>query len=92
MADASYDLLVLDAFSSDAIPTHLLTLEALTDDRRVVRPDGLIAIHVSNRYYDLAPAIGAAGSAPGDDGPPAALCPDRCGSPGRRLALGLGRR
>jgi SAM-dependent methyltransferase len=62
VANGSYDLLVLDAFSSDAIPTHLLTLEALTDDRRVVRPDGLIAIHVSNRYYDLAPAIGAAGS------------------------------
>ncbi len=61
VSDASYDLLVLDAFSSDAIPTHLLTLEALTDDRRVVRPDGLIAVHVSNRYYDLAPAIGAAG-------------------------------
>ena len=61
VGDASYDLLVLDAFSSDAIPTHLLTLEALTDDRRVVRPAGLIAIHVSNRYYDLAPAIGAAG-------------------------------
>jgi hypothetical protein len=59
---ASYDLLVLDAFSSDAIPTHLLTLEALIDDRRVVRPAGLIAIHVSNRYYDLAPAIGAAGA------------------------------
>jgi hypothetical protein len=59
--DASYDLLVLDAFSSDAIPTHLLTLEALTDDRRVIRPGGLIVTHVSNRYYDLAPAIGAAG-------------------------------
>jgi predicted methyltransferase len=59
--DASYDLLVLDAFSSDAIPTHLLTLEALTDDRRVIRPGGLIVTHVSNRYYDLAPAVAAAG-------------------------------
>ncbi|HEX7472474.1 MAG TPA: fused MFS/spermidine synthase [Candidatus Limnocylindrales bacterium] len=59
--DATYDMLVLDAFSSDAIPTHLLTLEALTDDRRVIRPDGFIVIHVSNRYYDLAPATGAAG-------------------------------
>ena len=59
--DATYDLLVLDAFSSDAIPTHLLTLEAFTDDRRVVRPGGLIVVHVSNRYYDLAPAVAAAG-------------------------------
>ena len=59
--NATFDMLVLDAFSSDAIPTHLLTLEALTDVRRVVRPGGTIVIHVSNRYYDLAPAIGAAG-------------------------------
>ncbi|MCI0581939.1 MAG: fused MFS/spermidine synthase [Chloroflexi bacterium] len=58
--DASFDLLILDAFSSDAVPAHLLTVEALLDDRRVLRPDGLLAIHVSNRYYDLAPAIGAA--------------------------------
>ncbi|HMC02861.1 MAG TPA: fused MFS/spermidine synthase [Cellulomonadaceae bacterium] len=59
--DGSFDLVVLDAFSSDAIPTHLLTVEALADDRRVLRPDGVIAVHVSNRYYDLAPALGAAG-------------------------------
>jgi SAM-dependent methyltransferase len=59
--DASFDLLVLDAFSSDAIPTHLLTVEALADDRRVLRPDGVVAVHLSNRYYDLAPALGAAG-------------------------------
>jgi hypothetical protein len=58
---ATFDMLVLDAFSSDAIPTHLLTIEALTDDRRVLRSGGLVVIHVSNRYYDLAPAIGAAG-------------------------------
>ena len=57
----SFDLLILDAFSSDAIPTHLVTLEALTDDLRVLRPGGLVVIHVSNRYYDLAPALGAAG-------------------------------
>ncbi|TAJ99153.1 MAG: hypothetical protein EPO36_12735 [Chloroflexota bacterium] len=56
----SFDLLILDAFSSDAVPGHLLTIEALLDDKRVLRPDGLLAIHVSNRYYDLAPAIGAA--------------------------------
>jgi SAM-dependent methyltransferase len=59
--DGAFDLVILDAFSSDAPPAHLLTIEALLDDRRVLRPGGLLAIHVSNRYYDLAPALGAAG-------------------------------
>lgn len=60
-ASGSFDLLVLDAFSSDAIPAHLLTLEALADDLRVLRAGGLMAVHISNRYYDLAPALSAAG-------------------------------
>ncbi len=60
---ATYDVLVLDAFSSDAIPAHLLTTEALADDARVLRPGGLLAIHVSNRYYDLAPAVASAARA-----------------------------
>lgn len=55
--DKSYDLLVLDAFSSDAIPTHLLTLEALQMYQRKLAPGGIIAFHVSNRYLDLAPVI-----------------------------------
>lgn len=55
--DASYDLLILDAFSGDSIPTHLLTVEALRDDLRVLKPGGLLVVHVSNRYYDLAPAV-----------------------------------
>ena len=58
---ASYDLVILDAFSSDAPPAHLLTVEALLEDRRVLRPGGILVIHVSNRYFDLAPALGAAG-------------------------------
>ncbi len=58
--DAAFDLLVLDAFSSDAIPAHLLTTEALADDVRTLRADGILAIHVSNRYYDLGPAVAAA--------------------------------
>jgi SAM-dependent methyltransferase len=57
--DASYDLLILDAFSGDSIPTHLLTVEALRDDLRVLRPGGLLLVHVSNRYYDLVPAVAA---------------------------------
>ena len=55
--DATYDLLILDAFSGDSIPTHLLTVEALRDDLRVLRPGGILLVHVSNRYYDLAPAV-----------------------------------
>ncbi len=58
--DRRYDLLILDAFSSDSIPTHLLTLEAITDELRTVSTDGVIAFHISNRYYTLAPSIAAA--------------------------------
>jgi hypothetical protein len=60
VADGAHDLLVLDAFSSDAIPAHLLTVEALGDAMRTVAPGGLLAVHISNRYYDLAPAVAAA--------------------------------
>jgi SAM-dependent methyltransferase len=61
----SVDLVVLDAFSSDAIPVHLITQEALADAVRSLRPDGLLVIHVSNRYYDLAPAIAVSAQALG---------------------------
>ncbi len=57
--DASYDLLVLDAFSSDAVPTHLLTREAIEMYGRKLRPGGLMIFHVSNRHYDLAGAVSA---------------------------------
>jgi hypothetical protein len=60
-----FDLLVLDAFSSDAIPVHLLTVEAIADELRTIRPNGLLAFHVSNRYYDLGPAIAAGAQASG---------------------------
>lgn len=48
-----YDLLVLDAFASDAVPVHLLTREAFTTFLKHVRPDGVLAAHVSTRYLDL---------------------------------------
>ncbi len=48
-----FDLLVLDAFSGDAIPTHLLTQEAMQSYLRHLRPHGLIAIHISNLHFDL---------------------------------------
>ncbi|HEX6630181.1 MAG TPA: fused MFS/spermidine synthase, partial [Gemmatimonadaceae bacterium] len=53
-----YDVLVLDAFSSDAIPVHLLTREALEVYRAHLAPGGIIAVHVSNRYLDLRPVVG----------------------------------
>ena len=56
---ATLDLVVLDAFSSDAIPVHLITIEALEGAVRTLAPDGVLAIHVSNRYYDLAPVVAA---------------------------------
>lgn len=52
-----FDVLVLDAFSSDAIPTHLLTEEAFAIYRRQLRPDGVLAIHVTNRHFDLEPVV-----------------------------------
>jgi SAM-dependent methyltransferase len=55
-----FDLLLLDAFSSDSPPVHLLTAEAVADEIRTLKPGGLLAFHVSNRYYDLAPPVAAA--------------------------------
>ncbi len=56
----AFDLLVLDAFSGDAIPVHLLTREAFATWRRHLRDDGLIAVQASNRYVDLLPVLWAA--------------------------------
>jgi len=55
--DEKYGILVVDAFSSDAIPVHLITLEALQLYLKVVRQDGLIAFHISNRFLDLRPVL-----------------------------------
>ncbi len=55
--DGSYDLITLDAFSSDAIPVHLVTREALAMYRRKLRPGGIVAFHISNRYLDLRPVL-----------------------------------
>ncbi|MSU49616.1 MAG: hypothetical protein EXS37_11100 [Opitutus sp.] len=52
-----FDLLALDAFSSDAIPVHLLTKEAFEIYLRQITPDGVIAVHVSNRYLNLRPVV-----------------------------------
>lgn len=56
-----YDLLIIDAFSSDAVPTHLLTVEALGDYLRVLKPDGVVLLHLSNRNLEITtPAVAAA--------------------------------
>lgn len=52
-----YDLLAVDAFSGDAVPAHLMTVEALQLYLRHLKPGGIIAFHVTNRYLDLAPAV-----------------------------------
>ena len=51
------DLLVIDAFSSDSIPAHLLTIEAMEIYQRVVKDNGLIALHLSNNHLNLLPVV-----------------------------------
>ena len=52
-----FDLLALDAFSSDAIPVHLLTKEAFAIYLQQMKPDGVLAVHISNRYLNLRPVV-----------------------------------
>jgi hypothetical protein len=52
-----FDVLVLDAFAGDAIPVHLLTIEAIEILLRELNLDGVLAIHVTNRYLDLQPVV-----------------------------------
>lgn len=60
-----FDILVIDAFSSDAIPLHLLTEEAFATYGRVMTDGGVAVIHISNRYIDLAPMVAALAQASG---------------------------
>jgi hypothetical protein len=57
--DASFDLLVIDAFTGDSVPTHLLTREAFELYGRKLTADGVLALHVSNKYLDFVPAVAA---------------------------------
>ncbi len=59
-APATLDVLVIDAFSSDAIPLHLLTTEAFGVYLRALAPGGLLVVHISNRYFELEPVLAAA--------------------------------
>jgi SAM-dependent methyltransferase len=55
-----FDVLVVDAFSGDSIPIHLLTAEAFAEYFRHLKPSGVLAVHTSNRYLDLTPVVRAA--------------------------------
>jgi hypothetical protein len=57
-----HPLIILDAFSSDAVPTHLLTLEAFSAYLEKLAPDGIIVVNISNRFIDLLPILAAAGA------------------------------
>lgn len=60
LADGSampFDVIAVDAFSSDSIPVHLITREALDVFMRHLKPDGIVAFHVSNRFLLLAPVV-----------------------------------
>jgi len=56
-APQNFDVLVLDAFSSDAIPVHLLTREAFETYLKHLKKEGVLAVHISNRYLDFSPVI-----------------------------------
>lgn len=79
---ANYDLLAIDAFSSDAIPLHMMTREAFAVYGRVLAADGLLVIHITNRFLELRPVVARLASdggwqaailsfSPGADGKPA---------------------
>jgi SAM-dependent methyltransferase len=62
---ADADILVVDAFSSDAIPVHLLTREAFAVYARRLAPNGLLLVHITNRFLDLEPVVAANAAAGG---------------------------
>jgi spermidine synthase len=64
-APQDFDVLVIDAFSGDAIPLHLLTTQAMDVYRRQIGPEGILAFHVSNQYLDLTPEVAALAAASG---------------------------
>ncbi|MEK6593248.1 MAG: fused MFS/spermidine synthase [Pseudomonadota bacterium] len=80
MPDRHFDLIIIDTFSSDAIPMHMITREALALYFQKLSEDGIVMFHVSNQYLDLAPVLAnlaaAAGLAAKMPGPHLSLPPD----------------
>jgi hypothetical protein len=72
-----FDILLVDAFSSDAIPTHMITKEAIASFMTKIAPDGIMIVHISNRYLELSDIVGDAAHSLGY----AAMLGDREGSP-----------
>jgi hypothetical protein len=64
-ADGAYDILIVDAFSSDSIPTHLLTREAMAIFAKKIAPDGMVLMHVSNKHMELASVVAGIAQANG---------------------------
>lgn len=64
-APESFDLIVLDAFSSDSVPAHLMTVEVLDMYVSKLKPDGIVVFHISNRFMELASIIEGAAQARG---------------------------
>jgi spermidine synthase len=63
--DGSYDFLIIDAFSSDAIPIHLLTREAVEIYKRKLAPRGVLVMHISNRHLELSSVVAGIAAANG---------------------------
>jgi hypothetical protein len=80
--DGRFDLIILDAFSSDAIPVHLLTRESIVLYLRKLKPGGCLALHLTNGYLALEPVVGAIAA---DLGVPAVLKYDRSRTPEQTL-------
>ena len=64
-ADGAYDIIIVDAFSSDAIPIHLLTREAMALYARKISADGMVIMHLSNRHLELASVVAGIAQANG---------------------------
>lgn len=62
-----FDVLVVDAFSGDSVPIHLLTREAFAQYFRHLKPDGVLAVHITNRFLDLRPVVKTAADAFGKE-------------------------
>jgi hypothetical protein len=61
--DQSYDLIIMDAYSSDAIPVHLATAEAMAIYKSKLAPHGVVMMHISNRYLELRSVVGGIAAA-----------------------------